>query len=551
MEIKIKHGKAEVAYEAGTSLRQIADDFQMEYKHPIVLASVNGKLHELHRKMERDAVVEFLTTGSKIGNQTVRRSMVMLFVAACWKMGSKKNLLKTVLHFSIKSGYYFTVEGCEVDDAFVQKLETLMRDMVDRGCRINKMTIPTDEAILKFAGYHMADKEKLFRTRLNSSVNIYNLDGYEDYNYGYMTYDTSILGKFSLHRYHEGIVMMMPTENHPDALDDFLPDDKLFQTRISGKQWAGKLEIDCVGDLNERIVKGGVRQVVLVSEAMQEGHIAGIAKKIKERGGIKFVMIAGPSSSGKTTFSQRLITQLMALGFVPHYIGVDNYFIPRDLVPLDEYGQKDFESLRAIDVETFNQDMTNLLMEKEISLPTYDFITGKRVFSGETLSLGRDEILVIEGIHCLNDELSYSLPDDCKFKIYISALTQVNIDEHNRIPSSDGRLLRRIVRDHRTRGYSAMNTLSMWDAVRRGEEAYIFPFQETADEIFNSALPYELSLLKLYAQPLLFQVPKGHPHYFEAHRLLKFMDYFIPIPPEDVPRNSILREFIGGGCYRL
>lgn len=551
MDIRITVGEVHAFYEAGTSLRDVADDFQCEYRHPIVLADVNGKLTELYKKIDRDSEIRFLTTGSKFGNQTVRRSMAMLFNAACWKMGTKEEPVRSVLHFSVRSGYYFTVSGRTIDDAFIMELDETMRDMVKRRCRITKTAIPTDEAIRKFSSFGMHDKEKLFLTRLHSSVNIYNLDGYEDYNYGYITYDTSLLGNFRLFRYRDGIVMTMPTETHPNRISDFVPDDKLFETRIMGEQWAGKLDIDCVGDLNERIIGGEERQVVLISEAMQEGRIAEIAKKIRKRGGVKFVMIAGPSSSGKTTFSQRLSTQLSALGFVPRYIGVDNYFIPRDLVPLDEFGQKDFESLRAVDVETFNQDMTRLLLEEEISLPTYDFISGNRIYSGEKLSLGQDEILIIEGIHCLNDALSYALPDDSKFKIYISALTQVNIDEHNRIPSSDGRLLRRIVRDNRTRGYTAMNTLSMWDSVRRGEEANIFPFQGTADEIFNSALPYELALLKLYAQPLLFQVPKDHPYYFEAHRLLKFLDYFIPIPPEDVPKNSILREFIGGGCFHL
>ena len=291
--------------------------------------------------------------------------------------------------------------------------------------------------------------------------------------------------------------------------------------------------------------------MILISEALQEAGIAQIAKRISGRASTKFVMIAGPSSSGKTTFSQRLCTQLSAIGLVPHYIGVDNYFIPRAECPLDEFGNKDFESLRAIDLQLFNRDMTSLLNGEKIELPTYDFITGLRVYNGEKLRLSEGEILVIEGIHCLNEELSSSLPSESKFRIYISALTQINVDEHNRISSADGRLLRRIIRDYRTRGYSAESTLAMWDSVRRGEESYIFPYQEAADEFFNSALPYETAVMKQYVMPLLFRVPEGSPQYHEARRLLKFLDYFMGIPLDDVPQNSILREFLGGGCFRL
>lgn len=551
MKITITVGNTHAEYDTGTVLLKVAEDFQTDYRYPIVLGKVDGKLTELFRTLNADAEVEFLTTGDKIGNQTIIRSMNMLFVAACSRAGTEDKPIRAILHFSIRSGLFYTVEGCEADDAFVEKVECIMRDMIARKCRITKTSVPTNKAVEKFAAMNMHDKEKLFRTRLHSSVNIYDLDGYEDYNYGYMTYDTSLLGNFTLHRYQGGVVMMIPSASHPDTVHEFIEDEKIFVTQLMGEKWAEKQRIDCVGDLNEHVINGNSRQVVLISEALQEGRIAQIAAKIRNRDGVKFVMIAGPSSSGKTTFSQRLCTQLSALGFIPHCIGVDNYFIPRALVPYDEYGQKDYESLRAVDVEAFNTDMTRLLNEQEIELPTYDFITGNRVYNGEKLSLGKEEILVIEGIHCLNDDLSRALPDESKFKIYVSALTQVNIDEHNRIPTTDGRLLRRIVRDHRTRGYTASNTLSMWDSVRRGEESYIFPFQETADEIFNSAMPYELALLKLYAQPLLFQVAQDDPQYYEAHRLLKFLDYFIPIPPDDVPKNSILREFIGGGCFHL
>ena len=309
------------------------------------------------------------------------------------------------------------------------------------------------------------------------------------------------------------------------------------------------MNISCVGELNDRITKEGIRSILLVQEALQEAKISNIARRIRQEGNKKFVMIAGPSSSGKTTFSHRLSIQLMAHGMKPHPIAVDNYFVNRENTPLDEFGEKNYECLEAIDVEQFNRDMLALLDGECVELPVYNFKTGEREYRGDFLKLGKEDVLVIEGIHGLNDRLSYALPVENKFKIYISALTQLNIDEHNRIPTTDGRLIRRIVRDARTRGISAKETIARWPSVRRGEEANIFPFQEQADVMFNSALVYELACLKLYAEPLLFGIDKTEPEYVEAKRLLKFFDYFVAVPGEDVPNNSILREFIGGSCF--
>lgn len=309
------------------------------------------------------------------------------------------------------------------------------------------------------------------------------------------------------------------------------------------------MQADTVGALNEQIVKKGASQLLLIAEALQESKISQIARTIAENKDKKFVMIAGPSSSGKTTFSHRLSIQLSAHGLRPHPIAVDNYFVNRPDTPLDENGNYNFECLEAIDVKQFNEDMVRLLKGEEVELPYFNFKTGQREYRGDYLKLGKEDVLVIEGIHCLNDKLSSSLPTESKFKIYISALTQLNIDEHNRIPTTDGRLIRRIVRDARTRGASAKQTIAMWNSVRRGEEENIFPYQESADVMFNSALIYELAVLKLYAEPLLFSIEPGEPEYNEAKRLLKFLDYFLGIPGESIPSNSILREFIGGGCF--
>ena len=400
-----------------------------------------------------------------------------------------------------------------------------------------------------FHKHRMYDKEQLFRYRRVSRVNLYRIDTFEDYFYGYMANHTGYIRYFDLKPYDEGFVLELPEREKPDVIPPFLPEEKIFRVQKESQEWVEKLNISCVGDLNDRITKEGIRNILLVQEALQEAKISNIARKICETGNKKFVMIAGPSSSGKTTFSHRLSIQLTAHGMKPHPIAVDNYFVNREHTPLDEYGEKDYECLQAIDVEQFNQDMLALLRGDRVELPVYNFKTGQREYRGDFLQLGKEDVLVIEGIHCLNDKLSYALPVENKFKIYISALTQLNVDEHNRIPTTDGRLIRRIVRDARTRGISAKDTIARWPSVRRGEEANIFPFQEQADVMFNSALVYELACLKLYAEPLLFGIDKKEPEYIEAKRLLKFFDYFVAVPSEDVPHNSILREFVGGSCF--
>ena len=534
-----------------TTLFELAETVQEEYAYPIVLAEVDGRLRELTNTPCDESQVRFFTTGDPLGIQILRRSCSMLFFRAVYGLLGDE-LRRAVLHFSVGKGYYYTLDtDIPVDEDLIASIENEMHRLTDLAIPFRKRTVRTAEACEIFRKAGMLDKEKLFRTRLVSRTNIYDLDGYTDYNYGFMVPDTGYIKDYRLLPYEGGIVLMMPDVSEPSTVPEFATSNKLFNTQVMGEAWAEKIGIGCVGDLNDLVINGDTRQMILISEALQEARISRIAQNIFNRQGVKFVMIAGPSSSGKTTFSQRLCTQLSALGLVPHYIGVDNYFIPRAECPLDEFGNKDFESLRAIDLPLFNRDMSSLLEGEEIELPTYDFITGCRVYNGERLRLSEGDILVIEGIHCLNEELSASLPSESKFRIYISALTQLNIDEHNRISSTDGRLLRRIVRDYRTRGYSAENTLAMWDSVKRGEESYIFPFQEYADEFFNSALPYETAVMKQYLMPLLFRVPEGSPQFHEARRLLKFLDYFIGIPLDDVPQNSILREFLGGGCFRL
>ena len=366
-----------------------------------------------------------------------------------------------------------------------------------------------------------------------------------------MVPDTGYIDCFDLFPYQDGLMLLLPERRDPEQLPVFEERKKLFKALEDSTRWGEKLGITTVGDLNDKICGGDLAELILVQEAMQESRIGRIAEDIAGRKGVKFVMIAGPSSSGKTTFSHRLSIQLKTFGLTPHPIEVDNYFVNREKTPRDADGNYNFESLDAIDTERFNRDMCELLEGKRIELPTFSFKTGKREYKGNFLQLGADDILVIEGIHGLNDKMSYALPNESKYKIYISALTSLNVDEHNRISTADGRLLRRLVRDARTRGTSAGQTIAQWPSVRRGEEENIFPFQESADATFNSALIYELCVLKTYAEPLLYGIQKGDPEYFEAKRLLKFLDYFLGVSSENLPKNSIVREFVGGSCFRV
>lgn len=520
------------------------------YDAPVALAIENGKLRELFHTPEDGAEIRFVTIKETPGYDALRRSLSMLFFAAvdhCFGVAGR-----TILHFGEGSGFYFTIGGeIPVDDAFITRIKECMLEMVHAGERFRKRSIPLAEAGKLFRDLGMPNREKLFRTRLSSKVNIYSLREYQDYYYGFMLYDTSLLGRFEIIPYQSGLVLQMPDRENPEMIPEFNPSDKLFRAQMEGEIWAEKIGTGTVGDLNEKTIAGEAFRTILISEALQEAKISDIAETVSSRHGVRFVMIAGPSSSGKTTFSQRLCIQLSAHGMNPHYIGTDNYFVNReDMIPGPD-GKLDFEGLSAVDVEQFNDDMEQLLQGKTVEIPTFDFISGKRVMNGDLITMGENDILVIEGLHCLNDELSYRLPKESKFKVYISALTQLNVDEHNRVPTGDGRLVRRIVRDYRTRGCSAAQTIDRWSSVRRGEAENIFPYQESADVIYNSAFPYELAVLKTYALPLLFQVKPDDPSYFEARRLLKFLEYFVAIPEVQVPTNSILREFVGGGCFRL
>ena len=533
----------------GTTYLELAKNFQKKYDHDIVLVLENNKMRELFRKVKDGAAVTFLTTGQIDGYNTYRRSATLLLLKAIYDVEGMDAVRGMKVEFSAGEGYYVSSRKMPVNEETLARIENRMKELVSQNLPIEKRSIPVEEAIEHFTRHGMSDKARLFRFRRSSSVNVYLLDGFEDYYYGYMVPSTGYLKYFKLIPYDEGFVLEFPPRKTPETFGPFREQPKVFQTLKNSTKWGEILNVGTVGALNEQISEGNVGNIILAQEAIMEKGLGDIAAEIASRPDKKLIMIAGPSSSGKTTFSHRLSIQLMAHGLKPHPIAVDNYFVERVDTPKDENGQYNFECLEAMDIELFNQQMSALLRGEKVFLPTFNFITGMKEYKGNSLKLGPEDVLVIEGIHCLNDALSYSLPAENKFKIYVSALTQMNIDEHNRIPTTDGRLIRRMVRDARTRGASAQKTISMWPSVRRGEDENIFPYQESADVVFNSALIYELAVLKQYAEPLLFGIRPEDPEYLEAKRLLKFLNYFQGIDSNLIPGNSILREFIGGSFF--
>ncbi|SDZ86447.1 uridine kinase [Oribacterium sp. KHPX15] len=532
----------------GTTFLDMAKEFQSLYKEDILLARFNSVLYELFNPCKEDGNIQFITGRSKIGQMTYERSAIFMMLKAFYKLCSDVKGFEVIVDYTLGRGYYCHLNGgVEITPELLKKVKDQMDVYHEMNIPITKSSMRTNEARDFFRKVGMHSKEKLFRFRMTANVNVYDMDGFRDYFYGYMVPSTGYIKSYDLIQYGEGFVLLLPSRQEPDKVTDFVPFDKLYNVQQTSSKWAKKIGCSCIGSLNEMVVDGHSDDLILMQEALFEKTIGNIAMDIEEKKK-KVVMIAGPSSSGKTTFSRRLSIQLRALGLNPHPISVDNYFRDRELAPLDENGKKDFESIKCVDVELFNNDMLKLLEGETIQLPRYNFFTGKREYKGDFCRLKPNDVLVIEGIHCLNDEMSYALSKDAKYRIYISALTQVNVDSHNRIPTTDGRLLRRIVRDNRTRGYKAKDTIAMWENVRRGENMNIFPYQESADVMVNSSMIYELPVLKIFAAPLLFQIKPTDPEYQEAKRLLKFLDYILPISPELIPQNSIIREFIGGSC---
>ena len=550
--MKVNVDGVEYIYPKGTLYQAIAADFQEGYAHDILLVNRNGKLCELHKALDRDCTLKMITAEEKPGMQTYERSVVFLMLKAFYDVVGRENVERISVEYSISHALFIRAKGnFTLSQELLNQVEERMRMISEQAVPIQKKSISTDDAVELFRKTQMYDKAQLLSFRINSHVNIYFLDEFSDYFYGYMVPDTGYLKCFGLQLFESGFVLRLPDQKNPSQLGAFHPSMKVFRELYDATLRSETLHISNVAEMNGVIAQGNATHMILAHEAMMEKKIGDIAGEIAARKDVRFVMIAGPSSSGKTTFSHSLSIQLLACGLHPHAIATDNYFKNRSETPLDQNGQYDFESLGAMDVEQFNADMTRLLRGETVEIPQFNFKKGVREYNGDYLTLGAQDVLVIEGIHCLNDQLSYSLPKESKYKIYISCLTTLNVDDHNYIPTTDARLLRRIERDARTRGYSARATIQMWPSVRRGEENNIFPFQDSADMIFNSALIYEIALVKPYVEPLLFGVPKDCEEYIEAKRLLKFLNYFLPIPADDVPKTSLMREFVGGGCYKV
>jgi len=539
-------------YPEGTTYLDIGKEFLSDFDNDLALVFADDKLQELFKHVKKDCTLKFITTADPIGMMAYRRSVTFMMIKAVYDVAERGTLEGVRVLHSLSRGVYCELEGSVRSDTdFLNKVKGRMQEICRANIMIRKRSVSRDEEEAIFHNHGMYGKERLFRYRQTSRVNIYSIDDFEDYFYGYMIGSTGILKYYDLFPYDEGFVLQLPVESAPQEVPPFEPQNNLFKVFKEATRWGDMMDIRTVSDLNDAVTFGEANDLVLVQEAFQEKRIGDIADTIAGLPEKKFVLIAGPSSSSKTSFANRLSIQLRTHCLKPHLISVDNFFVDREHTPVDSNGQLDYENLNALDIEELNRDLTELLSGKEVAMPTYNFVKGTKEYLGNTLKMDDSDILVIEGIHCLNDALTYKLSQKNKYKIYISALTQLNVDEHNRIPTTDGRLIRRMVRDARTRGTAAKDTIAMWPSVRRGEEQNIFPFQEQADVMFNSALPYELAVLKQYCEPLLYGIPRGCPEYQEAKRLLKFFDYFLGFGSENLPKNSLLREFVGGSCFKV
>ncbi len=532
----------------GISLLELSKEYQKNYKYTIIAAKFNNEIKELNFCPSESGKVEFLDLSDNDGMRIYRRSATFVLIKAVNDLFPDRSV---VISHSISKGLYCDVKGdTELTQEEVEKLELRMKELVKAKIPFIKREVALEEAKEFLINSGRVDRYHAIEHRNKRTVTIYNCEGKDDYFYGYMAPDTDYVERFMLRYYSSGLIMVFPEISRPDTLPDFFEQKKLFKIFIEYKRWGHILGVDNIGELNDIIKSGDICDLMRVSEALHEKKIAQIADLINSSEHRKrIVLISGPSSSGKTTFAHRLAIQLRVNGLKPTTISLDNYFVNREKTPLDENGELDFEAFEAIDVKLFNDNLTDLIRGKEVEMPIFNFQNGRREATGKKMKIDGDQILVIEGIHGLNEKLTESIPRENKFKIYVSAITSMNIDDHNRIPTTDTRIIRRIVRDYQFRACSALSTMKRWSSVRRGEEKNIFPFQEEADIMFNSSLIFELSVLKQFAEPLLNEIDNTHQEYSEARRLIEFLSYFLPIDSKEVPGNSLLREFIGGSNF--
>ena len=553
VRIRCRNNDRTMEVPVGITLEEVFPMVGVEMQYGPVCAKVNNKIEGMHYRVYKQKDIEFLDMTSSSGSRAYTRTLFFVLCKAAHDLWSD---CKVVIDIPVSNGYYVDIErkteqgtprGITPDD--VNDLRQRIQQHIDAKLPIHRFEATTEEAIEMFRQAGSMSKVKLLENIGRLYTTYYDLDGYKDYYYGTLLTNTSELYLFGLEFYYDGILLRIPSHEDPSKLGAFVRQDKMFEIFKEHHRWQSILGMRTVGDLNNAIAKGYTNSLIQISEALQEKKIAQIADEIASRKGIKMVLIAGPSSSGKTTTCKRLSVQLAVNGIKPVGISLDDYFLDRDKTPRDEEGDYDFEHLHALNIPLLNEQMNALFRGEEVELPRYDFPTGKSVSSGKRLKMQGNEILVVEGIHALNPELTKDIPDNQIFRIYASALTTILLDSHNYIPTTDNRLLRRIIRDHKYRGVTAQDTIRRWPSVRKGENRWIFPYQENADAMFNSAMLFELAVIKQQAEPLLEQVTEDCDEYGEAYRLRKFLRYIKPIPEDQIPPTSLLREFLGGSSF--
>lgn len=547
IQIRCKNNKKSQKVEIGSTLFDVFSSFDLKMTHGPVSARVNNKVEGMHYRVYNSKDVEFLDMNSASGSRAYTRT---LFFVLCKAVQDIYPNTDVVIDIPVSNGFYVDIRlGRPVVDEDVNILRRRMQEIIDSKMPIRRFTVPTEEAIALFQEKGDVEKVKLLRTSGSIYTTYYKIGEYVDYYYGTLLTNTSQLYLFGLEKYYDGMLLRIPSVSNPDELGEMTRQDKMFDIFKEHHRWQEILGIRTVGDFNQAIDAGHATDIINISEALQEKKLAKIAEEIASRKGVKLVLLAGPSSSGKTTSCKRLSIQLAVNGLKPLQISLDDYFVDRDKTPKDENGEFDFESIYALNLDLLNEQFNALFRGEEVELPKYDFPSGKSVKSGKKLKLEPNNVLVVEGIHALNPELTAHVPEEQIFRVYASALTTILLDNHNYIPTTDNRLLRRIIRDYKYRGVSAQETIRRWPSVRVGENKWIFPFQENADAMLNTAMLYELSVLKMQAEPLLQQVPENCEEFAEAYRLLKFLKYFKGIPYNNLPPTSLLREFLGGSSF--
>ena len=551
MELICLNSNSTIDVEMGTSLSEVLDRVSFEQPYPILAARVNNRYKELSYKVYKPVTVEFFDIRHYEGYRVYQRTISFVLQMAAVELFPERKLH---IRHTLGSGFY-----CEFDNVNdicrddLRSLKERMADIVRRNLPITRHKRLAEEVLRDYERYNFDDRVELLSTRQHLYRSVNQMGDMPGYFYGALAPSSSYVPRFDIAPYYNGFYVALPERDNPESVNTNIRLDKMFDIFHEYQQWIDIMGVPTVGDLNRRVMEGDASELIKIAEAFHENKIASIARSIAKANsdcGVRMALISGPSSSGKTTFSKRLGVQLRVLGLDPVLIALDDYFVERDKTPLDENGKYDFEALEAIDLATLNDHLRRLAAGESVEIPRYDFLSGKRQWHEKPLQLSEKSILILEGIHALNPRLTPGIADDQKFKIYISCFTSVAMDNFSRIPTTDNRMLRRTIRDNATRGHNALRTLEMWPSVRRGEERHIFPYQENADVMFNSSLFYEISVLRAIAEPVLREVPDTAPEYAEAHRMLKFLDNFTPIAPDEIPPTSLLREFIGGSAFK-